>query len=724
MKALLAVMAAAAAGLVIWYVPALTRPSHGAAMRGGQAPAAAVVKVLTPVKQDVSPVLSTARLAPAVVRDAQRIVPNRKRLPGRQTARLPQLFVPDPALQISVPIPAMPAPLVNFEGVNNRNGVLPPDTNGDIGPNHYVQWVNLSLAVYDRQGNLLLGPANGNTLWAGFGAPCETYNSGDPIVLYDQFADRWLMSQFALQNFPNGPFYQCLAVSTSGDPAGTYYRYAYAFTKMNDYPHFGVWPDGYYMAINQFRAGSLAWGGQGVAVFDRQRMLAGAPATMQFIDYGLVDDAFGAMLPSDADGTRLPPAGSPNYFVEVDDDAWGWASDRLQVFAFHVDWAVPANTTFSGPHVIDLETEGLPFDAGASDVVQPGTTARLDALADRLMYRLAYRNFGTHESLVVNHTVNVGGGRAGVRWYELRNPSAAVLHQAGTWAPADGLSRWMGSLAQDARGNMALGYSVSGTATFPSIRYVGRLAFDPPGTMGLGETELIAGSGAQTHGAARWGDYSMMAVDPLDDCTFWYTNEYLAATSLSSWRTRVGSFMIPGCEAGPQGRFTGRVHRLKHAPVAGARVSVQEDAVEKFAAITGADGTYQVFVEPGTYDLVFSAADAVPLTKRGRIVADGETTSVSVTLQRPGSFVGAVTERGTGTPLEGALVELQLNGSTLDTAETDEGGQYTFTGLKPARGYVLTFSADGYRSRRITRGLPDGGVVTVNGALLPVPDGR
>jgi hypothetical protein len=718
MKALLAVMAAAAAGLVIWYVPASTTSPHGAAMPGGPPPPAVAVEVLTPVKQDVSAALSSVRLAPAAVRDQERLVPNRKRLPGRQTARLPRLFWSDPALQGAAPALAFPGSVYTFEGVNNLNGVLPPDTNGDVGPAHYVQWVNLSFAIYYKAGGPRWGPANGNTLWAGFGAPCETYNSGDPIVLYDQFADRWLMSQFALQNFPNGPFYQCIAVSTTGDPTGTYYRYAYAFTKMNDYPHFGVWPDGYYMAINQFRAGSLAWGGQGVAVFDRQRMLTGAPAAMQYIDYGLVDPAFGAMLPSDADGARLPPAGSPNYFVEVDDDAWDWPSDRLQVFEFHVDWAVPANTTFSGPHVIDLEAEGVPFDAGASDVAQPGTTVRLDALADRLMYRLAYRNFGPHESLVVNHTVNAGAGRAGVRWYELRSPSAPVLHQAGTWAPADGLSRWMGSLAQDARGNIALGYSVSGTGRYPSIRYVGRLAFDPPGTMSLGEAELMEGAGSQTHGAARWGDYSMMAVDPVDDCTFWYTNQYLAETSLSSWRTRVGTFMIPGCDAGPQGRIAGRVHRQKRAPVAFARIDVLKDGVPAYSTVTRPDGSYQVlFVPPGTYDLAFSAADAVPLTKRGRIVADGETTSVSVTLQRPGSFVGAVTERGTGAPLEGALVELQLNGATLDTAETDEGGQYTFTGLKPDRGYTLVFSLDGHLTRRIARGLPDGATVTVNGVL-------
>jgi hypothetical protein len=443
----------------------------------------------------------------------------------------------------------MPSPILNFAGVGNVNGVLPPDTNGDVGPNHYVQMINLSFAIWDKSGTLLYGPANNNTLWSGFGGPCETYNHGDPIVLYDQQAGRWLMSQFAVP----GPYYQCIAISQTGDPTGAWYRYAFLVhaTKMNDYPKFGVWPDGYYMSVNQFDPG---WAGAGVFVFDRAKMLAGLAATFQYFDLGAVNLNYGGLLPSDLDG-QAPPAGAPNYFVSVDDNAWGYSPDALHIWPFHVDWATPANSTLTGP--TQLPTAA--FDSnmcnyGRNCIPQPGTTRKLDAISDRLMYRLQYRNFGTHQTLVASHTVDVNGtNRAGIRWHELRNTGSGwSIYQQGTYSP-DSHHRWMGSLAMDGAGNMALGYSVSSSFLYPSIRYTGRLAGDPLGTMPQGEATLIAGGGSQTHSASRWGDYSMMAVDPSDDCTFWYTQEYYATTSSAGWLTRVGSFTFPSCAGGGGG---------------------------------------------------------------------------------------------------------------------------------------------------------------------------
>jgi hypothetical protein len=459
----------------------------------------------------------------------------------------------DPVVQSGRPPGHIPDSSTNFEGINNINGALPPDTVGDVGPGHYVQMVNLSFAVWDRSGNLLMGPMNSNTIWSGFGGPCETTNDGDPIVFYDHLSDRWVLSQFALPNYPSGPFYECVAVSQTADPTGAYHRYEFLIsnTKMDDYPKFGLWPDAYYMSINQYNQNSLTWAGQGVVAFERDQMLLGQPALMVYFDLFPVDPNLGGMLPADLDGP-VPPGGAPNPFVEVDDNAWGYAPDQLQMWEFNVDWGTPANSTFN--HVADLGT--APFDSNMCNysrncIPQPGGKA-LDAISDRLMYRLQYRNFGSHQTLVTNHTVDATGtNRAGIRWYELRNSGGGwSIHQQSTFAP-DTHHRWMASIAMDGNGNIALGYSISSTTIFPSIRYTGRLSSDPLGTLPQGEGQIIVGSGVQTHASGRWGDYSMMAVDPVDDCTFWYTQEYYTVTGSASWRTRIGAFGLPGCAGIP-----------------------------------------------------------------------------------------------------------------------------------------------------------------------------
>jgi hypothetical protein len=357
----------------------------------------------------------------------------------------------DSVVQKSFPGVSAPSTIANFEGVNNVNYVLPPDTNGDIGPNHYVQIVNLSFAVYDRNGNLLLGPLNNNAIFQGFGGPCETTNNGDPIVLYDHLADRWLLSQFALPNNPYGPYYQCIAVTTTGDPTGQWHRYEFliSHTKINDYPKFGVWSDGYYMTVNQFEYDSgWNWAGQGVAAFERDKLLLGGDSAprMVFFDLYPDDKTLGGMLPADLDGPP-PPLGSPNPFVQMDDNAWGYAPDQLQVWNFSVNWASPSSSTFIFQEA--LSTASFDSNMCSDDpncIPQPGGT-KVDAISDRLMYRLQYRNFGDHQSLVVNHTVDTGGDHAGVRWYEIRNTGVGwSIFQQGTWAP-DSDHRWMGRSA-------------------------------------------------------------------------------------------------------------------------------------------------------------------------------------------------------------------------------------------------------------------------------------
>jgi hypothetical protein len=435
--------------------------------------------------------------------------------------------------------PNMPAPLANWNGINSAggcNGCAPPDTNGDVGPNHYVQTVNSAFQIWNKSGASLYGPANINTIWSGFGGACSTRNDGDPVVLYDQLADRWLISQFTAAS----PYDECIAISSTGDPTGTWNRYAFQLstTDFPDYPHLGVWNDGYYMSVNWFTGGQT-YAGPRPYVFKRSAMLTGAAATFQTTSAPL-GSSVNPMLPSDLDGSALPPAGAPNYFV-------GFGSS-MPIYKFHVDWTTPANTTWTKSAT--LTAAGFTQLCGSTQncVPQKGTTQKLDGLADRLMHRLAYRNFGDHEALVVNHAVS-SGSVAGVRWYEIRNPgSTASIYQQGTYQP-DSTWRWMGSVAQDHNGNMAVGYSASSSAVYPSIRYSGRLTTDALGTLGQGEGTLYAGTGFQS-GVNRWGDYSAMTVDPTDDCTFWYTNEYNNSGGWS-WSTRIGSFKFAGCSSGP-----------------------------------------------------------------------------------------------------------------------------------------------------------------------------
>jgi len=520
-----------------------------------------VPRVSSAVQFDVSPPLrEMPRIPPpwSMNERSEAEVPNQT-MPKAQAARGEKRAGGDPALQ-SWPGtgPSMPAPAQNWEGLGNLAGVLPPDTQGDVGLDHYVQWVNLSLAIWDKTGALVFGPVDGNTLWQGFGGPADTSNDGDPVVLYDRMANRWLISQFALPNYPGGPYYQYIAISQGPDPTGAWYRYAFKVsdTKMNDYPKIGVWPDGYYMSVNQFKNGS-SWGGAGVFVFDRSKMLAGDPSA-KFIAFDLysVDAGYGGMLPAHLAGSTAPPAGAPCPFAEVDDDAWGLANDQLSLWEFHVDWATPSNSTFGlsgNPNAVLLTA---PFDAdlcgGNSCIVQPGVTSKLATLSDRLMFRLNYVNFGDHQTLATCHTVDADGtDHAGVRWYELRNSGAGwSIYQQGTFAP-DGEHRWMGSVGLDKAGDLAVGYSVSGADLYPSIRYAGRLPQDPLGELSQAEQSLIEGSGAQTHSSGRWGDYSSMSLDPVDDCSFWYTQEYYTAAgqaaSTAGWQTRVGAFKFSSC---------------------------------------------------------------------------------------------------------------------------------------------------------------------------------
>jgi hypothetical protein len=487
--------------------------------------------------------------------DPDRVRPGDRESPDKVKLRIPRHTAPlvsqaaDPMVQTDIRDLAMPAATLNIDGMGTgfsgpqgafTVNAAPPDTNGDVGKNHFIQTVNESFAIFSKTGTVLLGPSNINTLWQGFGGGCETNNDGDPVVQYDQMADRWIISQFSVSSTP---FLQCIAISSTPDPTGTYFRYSFTFTDFNDYPKLGIWPDGYYFTYNLFKNGQTFNGGE-VCAADRAKMLTGAAATQQCFSAGTTQ---GGILPSDLDGPTAPPAGSPNYVVNFD-------TNSLNLWKFHVDFATPANSTFVGPTKIPVANFKAACNDQAGDCIpQQGSTQQLATLADRLMYRLGYRNFGDHESLVLNHSVDTGtNGPTGVRWYELRSPGTTpTVFQQNTFAPGDGAHRWMGSVAMDKSGNLAIGYSVSSGTMKPALRYTGRLASDPPSQITQGEATLIQGAGAQGSGLDRWGDYSAMTVDPVDDCTFWFTSEYLKADGTFNWSTRIGSFSFPGCGGPP-----------------------------------------------------------------------------------------------------------------------------------------------------------------------------
>jgi subtilisin-like proprotein convertase family protein len=539
-------------------------------------------------------------------------------------------------------------PTVNFDGISIADtiavgqGFLPPDTVGEVGPNHYVQAVNSSWRVWDKAGNPLTPVMTLGSLWANIPGPCANSNDGDPVVNYDQMADRWVISQFCVSVAPS---HQLIAVSKTGDPTGAYYLYDFVMpnNKFNDYPHFGVWPDGYYMTNNQFNQAGTAFQGAGMYAFDRAKMLAGNP-TAGYIYFDScptnTNCVIGGMLPSDLDGLRPPPAGAPNPFAYFIAGEFGDPSDGIRIFDFKADFATPANSTFT-------ERTGSPLAVAAFDPVtvpnsrnvipQPLPAAAasfLDAIGDRLMYRLAYRNFGTHETLAATHTVNAAANpvyRAGVRVYELRRaapagPWAVQEQQTFAGGAGDTTHRWMGSAAINHQGDLAVGYSASSLTLFPSVRYAARLGTDPAGTgLAQGEQTLVNGGGSQTSTSGRWGDYSSMTVDPVDDCAFWYTQEYYSVSTepgntTAPWKTRVSKFAVGQCTAAPTGTISGTVTNCETGlPVSGALVSFTGG----YSRATDANGNFTATLPPGTYDVTFSGTGYNGSTTNGVVITNG-----------------------------------------------------------------------------------------------------
>jgi hypothetical protein len=454
------------------------------------------------------------------------------------------LIQKDPVLQTpeNTPSGQTPGPSLTFDGAGFGDAFfcdcMPPDNDGAVGTTQYVQFINLEYQVFDKSGNTVLGPLAGNTFWSGFGGSCQTDNSGDPVVRFDAAAQRWVVSQFAINN--SGSDYECIAVSQTDDATGAYNRYAFAFNAFPDYPKLGVWPDAYYFTFNNFNLALNAYVGADVCAADRSKMLTGAPATIQCFQQ---DATHFGMLASDLDGATPPAAGTPNFVMELD-------STAIDMYKFHVDFVTPANSTFTGPTSIPVAafTPLCNAQYRGQCVQQPtGGSDLLESLGDRLMWRLVYRNFGDHTALLATHSI-VAGSSGGVRWYEIRSPETSPsVFQSGTFAP-DSQYRWMPAIAMDQNQDIAVGYSVSGTAAgqYPSIAYAGRVPTDAAGTL-ESETVMTTGLGSQVSGYSRWGDYSSLTVDPVDDCTFWFTQEYLKSNGGFNWNTRIGNFKFAGC---------------------------------------------------------------------------------------------------------------------------------------------------------------------------------
>jgi hypothetical protein len=432
-------------------------------------------------------------------------------------------------------------PGIGFDGVGTTLAGFtmvgePSDSNLSVGATQVVQWANTMYAIWDKTGGLQFGPTKGTTPWQGStiaNGRCASDNSGDPIVLYDKQNQRWIFTQFAVST---SPYYQCIAVSTGSDARGPYNLYAANFgSYFNDYPKVGVFDGNYYFTFNLFYRG-VRFSGADACVVPGAAVRSGAAATMTCNNVG---KSFGSLLPADVDGatgasgtTSAPASGTAEYFLN-------FGSNSLNV------WRMTSGGSISGPKNIPVAAFSAACGGGTC-IPQAGTSQQLDSLGDRLMYRLSYRNFGSYASLLVNHSVTGGSSNTGVRWYELRDVgSGPFVNQQGTYAP-DSLYRWMGSIAQDKLGNIAAGYSVSGSTIDAGIRFASRASTDTANV--LGNEQIVLNSTNYQSGHSRWGDYTSMSVDPSDDCTFWYTDQYMPASGDFKWATHINSFKLGSCQ--------------------------------------------------------------------------------------------------------------------------------------------------------------------------------
>jgi uncharacterized repeat protein (TIGR01451 family) len=633
-----------------------------------------------------------------------RVVPAVAYKPSEERATIPTFKIhhsranaPDAARQTKAFAPKMPSPILNFDGITFP-GVncfcAPPDTNGEVGLTQYVQIVNQGFEVFNKTtGASVFGPVDIATLWSGFGGVCEDDAFGDPVVLYDQLANRWVISQFAGLDTYGAMTDECVAVSTTSDATGSWNRYGFHLgTDFFDYPKFGVWPDAYYMSMNVFNSSGTAFLGPEPFAFDRAAMLAGNPATfITFRDPSFFQPTSDQFMPADLDGLNPPLAGAPNPFMSTGTNA------TWPLYRFHVDFATPANSTFASGGIL-TPTPFSPICGGGACVPQLGGEL-LDTLGDRGMFRSAYRNYGDHEALVGNMTI-ASGGVAGVRWFEVNNATSGTpaFTQEGTQQP-DNTWRWMGSAAMDNDGDLAVGYSASSGSISPQIRYAGRLSNDLPGQLAQGEATFITPtSGSQTNTSHRWGDYSDMTVDPVDDCTFWYTQEYYATPGATpfNWNTRIGNFKFPSCTSPSVAHVT--VAKTADEPSVfegnqiGFTVELANDGHDAATGLTFTDnlpGGTGVDWSIDTSDPGWSVTGSAPqtLTYTPTTLAGGTATQVHVVSSTTNDSCGRYTNTasftstngGSGNASDSTTVGCVTIAKTADAPSVSAGTQIGFT---------------------------------------------
>jgi hypothetical protein len=671
-------------------------------------------------KNDTSPALSTMKI-PVSPGSANQVVPVLP-LPKSETKQR-RATATAARVQTKLAAQNMPATQKNFEGIDfpgvNCN-CAPPDTNGAVGSTQYVQIVNTGIEVFDKgTGASVLGPISIDSVWSGFGGVCENNGEGDPVALYDKLANRWVVSQFAGTAQPT---HECVAVSTSDDATGSWHRYDFDLgatfgNNFYDYPKLGTWPDAYYMSTNVFNASGTAFLGPQPFAMDRTAMLAGNPATI--VSTGMLTPNDDQLMPADFSGSVMPPTGAPNPFTEIG------TNPTWKLWRFHADFLNPSNSTFTLGGTLTPAPFNVVCGNGGACVPQAGVPDLLDTLGDRSMFRNDYRRFADgHEALVGNMTVD-SNGVAGIRWWEINNATSGSpgFAQQSTYQP-DNTYRWMGSAAMDASGDIAVGFSASSSSINPQIRYAGRLAGDPPNTLSQGEATLIAGTGSQTGTQSRWGDYSDLTVDPSDDCTYWYTNEYYQSTGSFNWNTRIGSFKFPNCTKGPSGTLAGTVtDSSNNSPIAGAAVAVSSGGQSFGSTTTDASGHYSISLPVGTYDASYSAFGYGTDNETGIPITNGTTTTKNVSLQKQPTVTvsGNVTDgSGHGWPL---YSRIDVAGDPASPFFTDPvSGHYSIQ-LPANATYAVTFTSklQGYQPKQLSIAV-NGSAVTQDVQLTATPD--
>ncbi len=505
-------------------------------MEGAEVSQAELIAVSKPLR-DLEPILGDPDLRS--IRKDVKLIPNfpqKRNLPVLNDMALPQGN--DPLAQSSYKANGGPIiPSVDVNGLGYTN-VAPPDPSGEIGRDYYIQMINAGAGarfrISDRNGETVFGPSTLQSFWDEFGLQ----GAGDPIVLYDEHAKRWILTEFA----PQGADHFMMVVSATSDPLGSWYAYRFQAPSFPDYPKYGIWSDGLYVTTNEGFDPNIP-----VYIINKEQMYSGAAnADVQRMGFPKVGqaDTWQVATPADWDGRLAPPPGAPGMILRLRDDAWGFnaGQDRIQIYNFHIDWDDPDNSFVDSP--VNLNT--VPFNSNVcasfgNCVDQPGAE-NIDALEGTIMNKVQYRRFADYEALVLCHPVNVinNGFRAGIRWYEMRKyPNGGwEIHQEGTHAP-DSKNRIIPTIAMDGAGSIALGYGITDASTFPGIGLTGRRASDPLGVMTCDETILNAGQSANDFN--RFGDYFHMSVDPLSENEFWFTGEYFG---FSNWRTSIAAFPV------------------------------------------------------------------------------------------------------------------------------------------------------------------------------------